>query len=497
MLYLIKTKKSFRLLLITVLFFFIYFNIYAQDNTNDNIILFDVSDDELLIKETINKKPVVFDLGGGLSTSSRVLFKTFTLIPDEGFEPVPNDRWYGDLAGNLWTRILFREDRFFHLGFEGLIKIERYNDKYKRNSIVPLFNINELYFNWGFNPGKFILGRTNYNLKNTLIFNGPLDGIEFDINIPNFNFKTFIGYTGLLGIFNPWFNPYAISALDRSYQEESNLIYSALIFQLNAEQARRIFAGTDFDIFILGHHINPYFLLQFDLTSLYHDLNRNNDINTFHIGLNLEGRLARNLYYKIHISGLFGTHPTSSENVFRPIVAGALETNLRWTIPKAANSTFIFGYAVGSGNGEPTGHWSDYEDDENEGFWSEKYDGTHNNKFYYFGQFDGGYVLNPILSNINSCSIKYLITPVNRPAFQWTIYNVIYQTLKLWSTGPISDDECNQNDYFVGAEFDMGMIFNIGSYINIDIDYGFFIPQTAYSDRSPKFKMGAAFGVTF
>ena len=76
-------------------------------------------------------------------------------------------------------------------------------------------------------------------------------------------------------------------------------------------------------------------------------------------------------------------------------------------------------------------------------------------------------------------------------------FNVIYQTLKLWSTGPISDDECNQNDYFVGAEFDMGMIFNIGSYINIDIDFGIFMPQTAYSDRSPKFKMGATFGVTF
>ena len=491
-------KLKFKFLIIIPLLLIPILSSFPADNSDDLITISDLSDDDLFLNETLEKQPVVFDLGGSLSTTSRILFKTFTVLPDNGgFEPVPNDRWYGDFTGKIWTRIQFKEDRYLHFGLEGLVKIDRYNDKYKRNSIVPLFNVDEFYFNWSFKPGKIILGRTNYNLKNALIFNGPLDGMELDINISHFNFKTFAGFTGFLGIFNPWFNPYGITTLERSYKEETNLIHSTHIIQLNAEQARRLFIGSDFDVQIYNQHINPYFLLQFDLSSIYHDLNRNYDINTFHIGYNQEGRIVRNLYYKVHISGLFGTHPTSSDNVFRPIVAGALETNLRLVLPKAANSTFIFGYSVGSGNGEPIGSWSDDPDDEDKGFWSEKYDGTYNNKFYYYGKFDGGYVLNPILSNINSFSIKYLITPVNKSKFQWTIYNAIYQTLKLFTTGPISDDECDLNDYFVGMEFDLGMCFNFGSYFNLAFDYGVFMPQTAYSDRSPKFKMGASFGVTF
>lgn len=501
----IMNKKYMQTIKFMILFFLLSFslnNIYPQDKidnkdtSDDKVKSLEKSNDDLLLNETFKNKPVLFDLGGNLSTTSRILFKTFQTNPDGGFEPVPNDKWYVDFAGKLWTRLSFRKDRYIHFGFEGLIKADRYSDVYKRNSIIPLFNIDELYLNWGFKSGKLIFGRTNYNLKSTLIFNGPLDGIELDINIPFFNFKTFAGFTGLLGIFNPWFNPYSLNSSDRSYREESNLIYSTQIIKLNAEQARRIFIGSDFDIQAFGHHFNPYFLLQFDLSSLYHDLNRNNEINTFHVGLNLEGRLAKNVYYKINISGLFGTYPTSSDNIFGPIVAGALETNLRFTIPRGANSTFIFGYSVGSGNGIPASEWSNDPDDEDKGFWSDKYDGRYNNKFIYFGKFDGGYVLNPILSNINSFSIKYLVTPVNNKFLKFTIYNAIYQSLKLLSTGPISDYECNLNDYFIGMEFDMGVLFNFGQYLNLAFDYGVFMPQTAYSDRSPKFKLGVTFGVT-
>jgi hypothetical protein len=487
-----------KLFIIFILIFITFFNIFSEDNSDDVISISDQTDDDLYLNDNNKKKSVIFDLGGSLSTTSRILFKTFQISSNnEGIEPVPNDKWYADVAANLWTRIQFKQNGYLHLGIEGLVKADRYNDKFDRNSIVPLFNVDELYFNWGFKPGKVILGRTNYNLKNALIFNGPLDGVELDINLAQFNFKTFAGFTGFLGIFNPWFNPYAITPLERSYKEETNLIYGTNLIQINAEQARRLFIGSDFDIQLFSQHINPYFLLQFDLSSIYHDLNRNNDVNTFHIGFNLEGRIVRNLFYKVHLCGLFGTNPTSSDNVFRPIIAGAIETNLRIVMPKAANSTFIFGYSVGTGNGEPKGKWSDDSDDEDKGFWSEKYDGKYNNKFIYFGKFDGGYALNPILSNINSFSVKFLITPVHNSRFQWTIYNAIYQTLKLFSTGPISDDECDLNDYFVGMEFDMGMMFNFGSYLNLAIDYGVFMPQTAYSDRSPKFKMGASFGVTF
>ena len=489
-----------------LLLFFILFSIHNifPDATNDIDSTTDKTNnvpglfiDKEIPEEELKKLPVTFNMGGSLSTSARILFKTFQANPDGGFEPIPNDRWYGDLSGKVWTRMFITEDRYIHLGFEALLKTERYNDLYKRNSINALFNIDEFYFNWAYPIGKVLIGRTNYSMKSPLIFNGPLDGLELQINVPYLNFKSFLGFTGLLGFFNPWFNPYKITSIDRSYKEESNLLYSNTVIKLNAEQARRFFFATDFDIHLFGQHINPYFLLQYDLTSLYYNLNTDYDVNTFHLGINFEGRIITNLYYKLHLSGLFGTHPSSTSGEFKPIVACAVETNLRYTIPAAVSPTFIFGYAMGTGNGEPIGNWSDHPSDSSKGFWSDKYDGPSNNKYYYYGKFDGGYVLNPVLSNIHSLSFKYLITPLKRETIKLSFYNAVYQTIKLWSPGPISDDECDLNDYMVGTELDAGMLINFGLHLNLGMDFGILIPETAYSDKSPRFKMGANFCVTF
>ena len=483
-------KISFLMCMISTL-------LYSVDNTTDKskISVFDAN--YVPKDENLKKMPVSFNLGGSVSTTSHILFKTFQTNPDGGFEPVPNDRWFIDLEGKIWTRLSFRFDRYIHLGARALVKFERYDDYYKRNSIVPLFNIDEFYFNWAYPIGKVIIGRTNYNLKSAMIFNGPLDGLEVDINVPYLNFKSFFGFTGVLGLFHPWFNPYSVTSIDRSFKEDTNLIYSQMYIKLNAEQARRIFFATDFDIHFYSQHINPYFLMQIDLTSLYYNLNTSNDVNTFHVGLNVEGRIIKNLYYKLNLSGLFGTHPSSEKGVVKPIIACAFESNLRYTIPKVANSTIILSYALGTGNSEPIGEWSDYKTDRKKGFWSDKYDGSYHKKFYYYGKFDGGFVLNPILSNIHSVSIKYLVSPVQNGNFDISIYAGVYQTIKLLSSGPISDDECDLNAFLVGSEIDAGMIIKPNSYFNFSFDLGLFIPETAYSDKSLRFKAGASMGITF
>jgi hypothetical protein len=360
-----------------------------------------------------------------------------------------------------------------------------------------LFNIDELYLNWKYVIGKIVIGRTNYNFKSTLVFNGPLDGIEVDINIPYLNFKAILGYTGFLGLFNPYFNPYYITSYDNLYQEESNLLYTNMIIKFNAEQARRLFFGTDFDINFFGQHVNPYFLMQYDLNSVFYNLDTNIAVNTFHLGLNIEGRIAPNFYYKTHVSGMFGMHPSSIEGSARSLVACAFESNLRYSIPRAAYSTFIAGYAFGTGNKEGKGEWSDYPSDSEKGFWSDKYDGTVNNKYYYYGKFDGGYVLNPVLSNIHSVSLKYLVTPYNNGSNQFTLYLGLYQTFKVRRFGSISDDECDLPYYIVGSEIDTGMMLNLGSGFNFGYDFGIFIPELAYSDRTWRFKMGATIAITF
>jgi len=330
-----------------------------------------------------------------------------------------------------------------------------------------------------------------------LVFSGPLDGVEIDINVPFFNFKTFAGFSGLLGLFNPWFNPYRVTSLDGSYKEESNMLYSNTIIKLNAEQARRIFFGSDFDIHAFNQHFNPYFLIQLDMTSLYYKLNTNFDVNTFHVGYNQEGRIVKNLYYKINLAGLFGTHPTSTSGVVTPIIACAVDSKLRYTISIVRNLTFILGYAFGTGNYEEKGKWSEYDSDRNKGFWSDKFDGNSNNKFYYFGKFDGGFVLNPVLSNIHSVSFKIMVSPVHKGSMHLTFYTSFYQTFKFWSSGPISDIACNENDYIVGSELDLGLLFNTGSNFYFALDLGAFKPETAYENRDFRFKGGITLGLTF
>ena len=165
-------------IIIIFLFFSIHY-IFSIDGTTDEnnkttkSSLF--TDENYEPSDDLKKPAAVFNVGGSISFNSKILFKTFQLNPDGGFEPVPNDRWYGDFTGKIWTRLSFTEDRYIHLGVLALAEFDRYTDIYKRDSLVPMFNIDEFYFNWGYPIGKVIVGRTNYNLKSTLVFNGPLD----------------------------------------------------------------------------------------------------------------------------------------------------------------------------------------------------------------------------------------------------------------------------------------------------------------------------------
>ena len=95
---------KFKFLIIVPLLIFPLLFISPADNSDDIITISDLSDDDLFLNETLEKQSVVFDLGGSLSTTSRILFKTFTILPDNGgFEPVPNDKWYGDFTGQEYN----------------------------------------------------------------------------------------------------------------------------------------------------------------------------------------------------------------------------------------------------------------------------------------------------------------------------------------------------------------------------------------------------------
>lgn len=484
---------KFRYLLIVFLLSFSFINIYglgdttSDDHTSDRLEegedFFEQSD---FPEDKLKRSPVIFNMGGQVILKSRLLMgrnsQYFQLINGGlgGFEPLPNNKWDAETGANMWGRLTFTDDRYLHFKVSGLFR-------YSREGIVPLFNVDELYLNWRYPLGKVRLGRTNYNLRAATVFNGPLDGVQINIDVPFLNFKSFVGYSGLLGLFNPYFNPYKVSAYDRSYVEQTDLASSVMVVQVNSTQSRRIFFAMDFDINFFGQHVNPYFLLQYDVSSVPVAGFNNNDytVNTVHLGLNLEGRIAPGFYYQAHLSGLFGANQVVSSLVSTPIIACALQTKLRYTIPKSKGSTFVLGYALGTDNGEKRGS-----------FWSDT-GLTNINKYYYYGKFDGGFVLSPVLSNIHSLSFKFMVTPVNSVKGKLTIAAAFFQTFKINSAAPISDEQSNQDSYVVGSEIDLNFLITVKKLFTIGIDAGLFIPETAYSDMTPRIRMGASLAVSF
>lgn len=468
------------------LLLFSFINIYAHDVDHTSDEVDDFFEQSEFPEDKLKKAPMLFNMGGAIILKSRILMgqnsQYFQLINGGagGFQPLPNNKWDAETGANLWGRLTFTDDRYFHFKVSGLFR-------YSNSGIVPLFNVDELYLNWRYPLGNVKLGRTNYNLMASTVFNGPLDAIQINIDVPYLNFKSFVGYCGLLGLFNPYFNPYKISAYDRSYVEQTNLVNSVMVVQINSTQARRIFFAMDFDINFFGQHVNPYFLLQYDISSIPTTGFNNSDytVNTVHLGLNLEGRIAKNFYYQAHLSGMFGANQQVSTLAATPIIACALQTKLRYTAPKAKHSTFVLGYALGTDTATKTGS-----------FWNDS-GLTNSNKFYYYGKFDGGFVLSPVLSNIHSISFKYMITPVDNIKGKLTIAAAFYQTLKINPAAPISDEQATVNSYVVGSEVDLSFLITIKRAVTLGIDSGLFIPETAYTDTTPRLRMGASLAVTF
>lgn len=467
-----------------VCYIFLVINIYSQDITNDQNKKVNIFDKDYVPNEKLKESKVIFNIGGSIILKSRIAFgengQYFEFTQNNLIKPLPNNKWIGIFDTKIYSRVVFQKDCFLHLGIKGVFK---FSDGF----IVPLFNFDEFYLTWKYPIGRLSLGRTNYSLKASTIFSGSLDGIELYITVPYLNFKTFLGYAGFLGLFHPYFNPYTISEYDISYIEETNLLIPAMIFKIDAEQPRRIFLATDFDINFYGQHINPYFLMQMDISNIpvkYYS-NTKNLINTFHLGLNIEGRIIENLYYQLHFSGLLGFNQDLQTNNLYSIISCAFISKLRYTISKAANSTFLIGYALGNGNSE-----KDFN------FWKDNNNKTIN-KFYYYGRFDGGYVLNPILSNIHLISFKYMVTPINKFSNKLTLYIGAYQTFKLFSQASISDSSFNSDNYLVGTEFDFGLIVTARIFFTFSIDSGVLLPENDLSNFYPKFKIGANISFVF
>ena len=234
--------------------------------------------------------------------------------------------------------------------------------------------------------------------------------------------------------------------------------------------------------------------MQIDMSEIRNDERANNinTINTFHLGLNNEGRIVDTPYYKINIIGMFGFSKDLQNGEINRLLSCAFTSQLRYTFTKAGHSTLMLSYAFGLGNTRFNNEEASAEDTKNENdFWSDNYH-RESNKFYYYGRFDGGFVLNPILSNIHSISFKYQVTPVDKNRIKLSLYAGVYQTFKFWKDAPISFKGFKGDNPLVGTEFDIGLNLNCMPVFTFGLDFGALIPENGVLTM-PIFRGGMSF----
>lgn len=444
-------------------------------------------EEELLLQQIVEKtefdidnlkrQEVVFNFGTNIATRNQFYMgengEYFNLNGQYALELAPKDLWSSLNSITLWGSMVFEEGNFIKLALDATMLLHY-------DSIIPVFNISELYLSWKYPLGHIHIGRKTYALNSQLNFTGLLDGLSIEINAPVLTFKSFIGFSGFTGIFHPWYNSFNISEYDNSYEEKTNLKDLFMVIQLNGEQSRRFFLSTDFDISYLFFTFNPYFLMQLDVSNLALPNFNNTDytINTFTIGLLTKIRIWSPLYLFLDITGVFGAIQDLHNEINTPISSFAFNAELRYTFTATSNTAFSLTYGLGSGT-------------ENEKLPAHtlQTSAATSNRFIYFGEFQGGFVLDPLLYNIHSIGAKFLTNINKKVAF----YAHYYQTLKMFPESPISEANASGNSYLVSSEIDSGLAIAFNENVHLSLDAGLLIPLEAFIDKTFRFKTGLAF----
>lgn len=477
-----------------IIMFFCSLSLFAQNSSIDPLF-----EQKQFQNDKLKRSPVIFDFGGSLLSQSELPIKNSSI-----------KNWKSENNIFLWGNIDFPLNIQLHASLQLQLFVADQN-------IVPSININRFFLTWENSIISVKAGRDIYQSYSELAFNGTLDAVECTIYLPHANIHSFTGYSGVTGFFHPDYNDFNITTWDKSYKNPKlkdytigNFWQNIFINPINQQQSKRFFILTEADIYYSFFHIQPYFITQLDFSKFYKKDYTNNNlddanndllINTFSFGTKSNFRLAKSLYLFFDISGVFGyLHDVKGMNTIEkfnedllnpssankyPITSMGMNSEISYNF--GANNNFIFsgGYALGLGNCNETTAKDFYD------FIPKNQ--SNSSQFFYYGDFNGGYVLDPILSNIQSFSAK-----LKAKFLPWFYaYFYAFQTLKVFPNSPISDENATNNELFVGSEIDIGVLFNVATNTFLGIDSGIYFPEAAYNNHIPYFKIGATLDVTF
>lgn len=298
------------------------------------------------------------------------------------------------------------------------------------------------------------VGRKFFLLGSGLLFNGRGDGLEIDFYSRWIGFKAFGAYTGFLLKDD---NPYGLSDKDIS------------------TGARRIFGAGQIFTSFYNQTLYVMGMLQYDLgkespyvSTLYY---------SYYLAAGIRGLLFEHLEYNAEFINERGKSFISGWSKLNNINAMAAIINLNCYFNAMLNPVLTAQYAWGSGD----------RDRDNYRLPNGNANGA-DNGFLYFGTYQGGYALRPLLANIHVFRFGGSFTP-----FSWAkVRNVkdisitakYSYYMKHKNIAPInygSDAPRNQRE--IGHGVDVQLRWLVISDVSVYANYGLFIPGDAYGNK--------------
>lgn len=297
---------------------------------------------------------------------------------------------------------------------------------------------------------KLFLGRRFFTIGTGLVLNGRGDGAELELLTSVADIRIMGSYSGLLKKDD---NPYNLSDVDI------------------ADGARRVFAGGTISRSLLNQTLYVFGLAQVDLADEPSDEPVRYQSQYWGAGLN--GVIATDMKYYAEFVYETGTSYLSGADRKEDVRAHAGQFGINWFFSTIFRPALVLQYAYGTGdadrtdNRNPTGNTSGGD-----------------SGFLYFGTFNGGYGLRPVLANIHIYRAGIGLSP-----FSWSRYRTLRRMqiigkysyyIKYESTGVINSGEATLDNRDIGQGVDVALKWQILYDFSIFANYGAFLPGDAY-----------------
>jgi hypothetical protein len=254
--------------------------------------------------------------------------------------------------------------------------------------------------------------------------------------------------------------------------------------------SKRGFIGVEGDwIFSADHRFYVMALVERDFNDAQTPTQKW-DYNADYIGLGARGTVIENLSYAVEAVYEFGRSAAGGSTQSDPIEAFAATAGLDYLWRVDTSPVFVLEYMYGSGDKDRSSVTDAAAGNT---------PGTRDTGFLSFGFLQTGFSLFPKVSNIHILRVGGSFHPLESvDVFRYLELGAFYYYYrKARAAEPISDPRSFLDSANVGSEVDVQLRWRVLSDLGITVNYGVFMPGTAYQEKSNRTFISAGFSFAF